>query len=168
MYDAAVLINRQYPGTTTLYLDANFPFADGFPLIPHLSHNDGKKLDLAFYYRRKDSGHYLSEAPSPIGYGIYEAPKAHEINQPEICRKSGYSMMYNLPGLLFSPFGDETLELEPGRTGRLLEILTRNPEIQKIFIEPHLKQRLQLNSSKIRYHGCYSVRHDDHIHLQIN
>ncbi len=25
------------------YLDANFPFIDDFPLLPHLSHNDGKK-----------------------------------------------------------------------------------------------------------------------------
>lgn len=32
------------------YLDANFPFFDGFPLLPHLSHNDGKKIDLAFMY----------------------------------------------------------------------------------------------------------------------
>ncbi len=30
--------------TSITYLDANFPFIDGFPLLPHLSHNDGKKL----------------------------------------------------------------------------------------------------------------------------
>ena len=28
------------------YLDANFPFINKFPLLPHLSHNDGKKIDL--------------------------------------------------------------------------------------------------------------------------
>ena len=36
------------------YLDANFPFYDGFPLVPHLSHNDGKKIDISFMYKTKD------------------------------------------------------------------------------------------------------------------
>jgi len=31
------------------YLDANFPFIDGFPLLPHLSHNDGKKNRYSIY-----------------------------------------------------------------------------------------------------------------------
>ena len=31
------------------YLDANFPFINKFPLLPHLSHNDGKKIDISFY-----------------------------------------------------------------------------------------------------------------------
>ena len=37
-------------GIAITYLDANFPFFDGFPLLPHLSHNDGKKIDLSFMY----------------------------------------------------------------------------------------------------------------------
>jgi len=41
--------------------------------------------------------------------------------------------------------------------------------IGKIFIEPHLKTRLELvDIDKIRYHGCHAVRHDDHIHVQLN
>ena len=32
----------------TLALDGGFPFLDGFPLLPRLSHDDGRKLDLAF------------------------------------------------------------------------------------------------------------------------
>jgi hypothetical protein len=40
---------RRYPGTVTLVLDANFPFVAGFPLLPHLLHDDGEKVDLAFY-----------------------------------------------------------------------------------------------------------------------
>ena len=31
------------------YLDANFPFINKFPLLPHLSHNDGKKIDITDY-----------------------------------------------------------------------------------------------------------------------
>jgi len=34
------IINRKLKVS---YLDANFPFIYGFPLLPHLSHNDGKK-----------------------------------------------------------------------------------------------------------------------------
>ena len=35
------------------YLDANFPFYNGFPLLPHLSHNDGKKLILPLCIKTK-------------------------------------------------------------------------------------------------------------------
>jgi hypothetical protein len=48
-------IAREYPGTITLYLDGNFPFLNGFPLLPHLSHSDGRKLDIAYYYRGPDA-----------------------------------------------------------------------------------------------------------------
>ncbi|MGO1080023.1 hypothetical protein [Inquilinus sp. CA228] len=44
----AAAMDQAHPGTVTLYLDANFPFLDGMPLAPHLSHDDGRKLDLAF------------------------------------------------------------------------------------------------------------------------
>jgi len=49
-------VDTQHPGSVTQYLDAGFPFADGFPLLPHLSHDDGRKLDFAFYYRTDELG----------------------------------------------------------------------------------------------------------------
>ena len=73
--EVAQQISKKYPGTTLNYLEANFPFFDGFPLIPHLSHNDGKKLDLAFLYIDNKSGKQTNEAPSFIGYGINEEPR---------------------------------------------------------------------------------------------
>ena len=48
LIDASEDLARQ--GIEIDYLDANFPFWDGFPLLPHKSHNDGKKLDVAFQY----------------------------------------------------------------------------------------------------------------------
>ncbi len=48
-YHVATKMNNKYPGTVVNYLDANFPFINKFPLPPHLSHNDGKKLDVAFF-----------------------------------------------------------------------------------------------------------------------
>ena len=57
LFDLSAQMDREYPGTTTLILDANFPFISGFPLLPHLSHSDGQKVDLAFFYQK--DGTYL-------------------------------------------------------------------------------------------------------------
>ncbi|MFT5512868.1 MAG: uncharacterized membrane protein (UPF0136 family), partial [Bacteroidia bacterium] len=78
-------------GTLKLnYLDANFPFIDGFPLLPHLSHNDGLKLDLAFRYESKGERPPMNQTVSLFGYGVYEGPEPGEINQTEICLKTSW------------------------------------------------------------------------------
>jgi hypothetical protein len=69
-------IDRAYPGTLTVFLDANFPFLDRFPLLPHLSHSDGRKLDLAYYYRAPDGQYLPGQLRSPIGYWAFEQPGA--------------------------------------------------------------------------------------------
>jgi hypothetical protein len=51
---------------------------------------------------------------------------------------------------------------------KIIENILANSNVSKVFIEPHLKNRLNLNHSKIRFHGCRAVRHDDHIHFQIH
>jgi hypothetical protein len=53
------------------------------------------------------------------------------------------------------------------RTRELVNLLEGQPAIGKIFIEPHLITRLSLTTDKIRFHGCQAVRHDDHIHIQL-
>ena len=58
-------------------------------------------------------------------------------------------------------------QFDEPRTQKLLQLLSNEKAIKKIFIEPHLKNRMYLNSSKIRYHGCQAVRHDDHIHVEL-
>ena len=65
------------------YLDANFPFIDGFPLIPHLSHHDGKKVDLSFYYQHQNKVSNLKPANS--GYGCFVESGLKEINQTQLC-----------------------------------------------------------------------------------
>jgi hypothetical protein len=38
--------------------------------------------------------------------------------------------------------------------------------VRRVFIEPHLKARLDLaRLSKVRFAGCRAARHDDHIHV---
>lgn len=158
-------MNEAFPNTQTHYLDANFPFVDGFPLFPHLSHNDGKKLDLAFYYKDKN-GEHVNNAPSAFGYGIYEKPNPGEVNTPLVCTQKGY-WQYGLLGK-FTPKLNSELQIDQERTRTLIALLVRDNPTQKIFIEPHLKTRWGFSKvDKVRFHGCQAVRHDDHIHTQI-
>ncbi len=148
------------------YLDANFPFMDKFPLMPHLSHNDGKKIDVSFVYQ-SENGKVTAKQKSISGYGVFEKPKPTEINQINNCLNKGY---WQYDYAKYMTFGKVNSDLIFSKTAtkQLINTLLKQPNIQKIFIEPHLKQRLRLSNSKIRYHGCQAVRHDDHIHIQIN
>jgi len=59
------------PAGQILYLDAGFPFVDGWPLLPHLSHRNGRSVDLALAYRDGETGlplpgaHALLSATAP-------------------------------------------------------------------------------------------------------
>lgn len=158
-------MSHKYEGTTTNYLDANFPFFKGFPLFPHLSHNDGKKLDLAFYYT--ENNQRSVSAPSFIGYGIFEEPKDGEKDYPTICDEKGY-WQYGLLSWVVPQWNKDDFQVDEERTTTLIKLLAANQSTSKIFIEPHLKERWQLsNYDNIRFQGCQAVRHDDHIHTQI-
>ncbi|MBC7850462.1 MAG: hypothetical protein H7Y31_12045 [Chitinophagaceae bacterium] len=159
-------MNNQYPGTVLNYLDANFPFINGFPLAPHLSHNDGKKIDLSFCYTDKSTLLETNEAPSLIGYGICEEPSETENNTSQLCEKQGYWQYSFLRNIMPQKRKKDFL-FHPKKTKALIELFARDSRIGKIFIEPHLKSRLKLTSGKVRFHGCEAVRHDDHIHVQL-
>lgn len=162
-------LNKTYPGSVVCYLDANFPFANGFPLIPHLSHNDGKKLDLAFFYKDAKTGEEINRnVPSGIGYGICELARPGEVNMPLMCEKQGY-WQYSFLQKIVPQQAKDKMVFDEKRTKKLLQLLTKNRSIGKIFLEPHLKQRMGLQTyTKIRFHGCQAVRHDDHIHIQLH
>jgi hypothetical protein len=164
--EASVKMNNKYPGTVINYLDAGFPFIDKFPLFPHLSHNDGKKLDVAFFYIDSKTGEPVNTAPSPIGYGISEEPAPGEINMAQTCASQGYPMYSMLRNLM--PQGNKKYFMfDPFRTKALVNCFAELPVIGKIFIEPHLKIRMHLTNDKIRFQGCHAVRHDDHVHIQL-
>jgi hypothetical protein len=157
----AVSVSRQSPGTVVVYLDACFPFFNGFPMLPHLSHHDGQKADLAFMYQDARAGRPLSGPPSWFGYGAYEQPKAGEM-QP--CRGVSSPLRWDFDRLqpLFA-----FARMDPVRTKILVEALSRDPGVQKILLEPHLKARMDIRSDKVRFQGCRAARHDDHIHVQL-
>ncbi len=165
--DLGIIANRinQYNKHLKLsYLDANFPFIDGFPLLPHLSHDDGKKVDLSFYYTKNNvSGNFK---PSNSGYGSFIEPLKNETNYATYCKSKGF--WYYDFAKYFTLGVRNDLEFDLISSKFLIDIILRNPNTQKVFLEPNLKKRLHLSDEKIRFQGCHSVRHDDHLHLQIN
>lgn len=159
-------MSKKYPNTIVSYLDANFPFYNGFPLLPHLSHNDGKKLDIAFFYKDKLGKELNKKAPSYIGYGVFEEPRKEEYNMPDTCNRKGY-WQYGILENFVPQWNKSAIAFDSKRTKSMIQFLLSEKSTQKIFIEPHLKNRMELKDEKIRFHGCRAVRHDDHIHLQI-
>lgn len=154
--DLASEMARSFPGTETLYLDAEFPFVDGFPLLPHLSHTDGRKLDLALFYR--DGQTYLPGVTrSPIGYFAFEPGSTD-------CSDQWPTLRWNLDWLqpLMRP-----LDLDEDRMRHALQWLADKPVVSRVFLEPHLVGRLGVHAAKIRFQGCRAARHDDHLHFEV-
>ena len=164
--DIAGQMHALFPGTAVNYLDANFPFIDKFPLFPHLSHNDGKKLDLSFCYLDTKTSKPTNKCPSFIGYGICEEPLPNEKNTAAFCADKGY-WQYSFLTKIIPQHNKQDLKFDRDKTRELVNLFVIRSNIGKIFIEPHLKTRLNLTSDKIRFHGCQAVRHDDHIHVQL-
>lgn len=152
--------------SVTVALDANFPFIDGFPLLPHLSHNDGRKLDLAFYYGDASGRYQRGLIPSPIGYWGFEEPQPGAA-QPCKGRNDLLTLRWDMAW--FAPLL-KPARLDRERTAAALRWLSTEGKRQgvgKILLEPHLKQTLGLNADIIRFQGCRAARHDDHIHFQM-
>jgi len=165
LQEIAARLDKKHPGIKLVYLDANFPFINKFPLLPHLSHSDGKKIDISFIYKDED-GKLTNKKPSVSGYGVYEGPKANEYNQIERCLEKG-KWQYDFPKYLTFGTINSKLSLSEKATKDLILEILKQPSTGKLFIEPHLKTRLNLKNQRIRFHGCQAVRHDDHIHFQL-
>ncbi len=140
-------VAERHPGSVVRYLDAGFPFA-GLPLLPHLSHHDGRKVDLALF----------GDGGSPLGYFGYVAP-----DRSPACPPRWLDLRWDFD--LLQPL--LALDLDAERTATLLRATTARPGIGKVLLEPHLERRLGVRSSKIRFQGCGAARHDDHVHVQL-
>jgi hypothetical protein len=167
LFQIADNFDRKFPGSKIYYLDANFPFLNRFPLLPHLSHNDGKKIDISLCYRDSESGNISTGSPSVFGYGVAVDARKNEPKTSCVCESKGH-WQYGLINKLVPQFKKENYVFDEPRTATLLDLCVKNHSIKTIFIEPHLKQRLGLHNKKIKFHGCRAARHDDHIHLQLN
>lgn len=160
-------LNTAHDDYIIYYLDAGFPFINGFPMLPHLSHSDGRKLDITYYYKDTSTNEEIHGSPSWLGYGFCEGPVKNEINTTAGCISQGY-WQYDLLRHLVSKSLKGKYKVNERKTAILVKAFANEPTISMIFIEPHLKQRWGLkNIEKIRFQGCRAVRHDDHIHIQI-
>jgi len=153
---AADAMAARYPGLAVVYMDASG--SDGHkPFKPHLSHGDGREVDLALVYDDRD-GRLLSRPPSLSGYGAYEPLKPGE--QRACVGQKG-------PSEPDAP-ADRRWRLDEARTKALVSIVTADPRVRRVFLEPHLKQRLGLaTDDKIHFQGCWAGRHDDHLHVDV-
>ena len=155
--DAARTVEAAHPGTVTLALDGNFPFVTGFPLPPHLSHDDGEKLDFAFYYQ-EDGAYLPGRTRAPLGYFAFEAL------EESFCRPVWISMRWDMR--LLQPLLPKW-EVDVLRVRSLTGALVRDERVSKIFVEPPLMERWGLRHEKVRFQGCRASRHDDHLHVQL-
>jgi len=149
---------QAHPDSTVRYLDANFPFWNGFPLLPHLSHKDGRKVDLAFFYQRKDTQTPVDFSPAWLGYWFYEQPPSHK---EATCQDKQSWLRWDFAWLQprYAAY-----EIDATRTRSLLQLLAN--DAQKILLEPHLQARLGVQATNLKFQGCRAARHDDHIHAQ--
>lgn len=159
-------MNHTYPGTVTIILDAGFPFFDGFPLLPHLSHHDGKKLDLSYYYLNQEAVYAPGATKSPIGYWAFEEPAA---DSAKPCANHDNWLTLRWDMNWFNSFL-RPYELDNLRTSEALHWLSSAGQergVSKILLEPHLEKTLGVESDSIRFQGCRAARHDDHIHIEV-
>ncbi|MBL8770021.1 MAG: penicillin-insensitive murein endopeptidase [Phenylobacterium sp.] len=137
------------------YMEASWPRATR-PMPPHLSHGDGRQIDLAVFYVSRD-GRPLGRPPTASGYGAFEPPRAGD---PRVC--TGHGGHHAAP----DPPPSRRWTLDDSRTATLLRTLARDARVRRIFIEPHLKARLGFaRNGKVRFAGCGAARHDDHLHV---
>jgi hypothetical protein len=152
---------HDYPGSRVTVLDAGFPFIDGFPLLPHLGHKDGRKVDLAFFYRSAQGGEPIpAGSPSPVGYFHFQQPPANAAPLPCHFVRGRWGFSW------FQPEKPAWL-LDPERTRAMIRWWNARPEVKRIFLEPHLAETLGVDGGKVQFQGCFAARHDDHLHVEI-
>ena len=150
--DMAVSLVRDVPGTRLL--DAGFPLP-GMPLLPHLSHHDGRKLDIALPF---EGGAAFT------GYWQFADPRPGE---PQPCKGQAGPLRWDMDWLQ-PALPDGRLDEDAARA--LLDWLARSGPahgVEKVLVEPHLPHRLRVDSPLFRFQGCAAARHDDHIHVAL-
>lgn len=155
MQRIAGAMDRRHPGSVVTYLDAGFPLPLQMPLIPHLSHRDGRAIDLALFYDgRARAGAW------PVGYFAF-APAAS--GEAAVCSRPG-PLRWSVDWL--QPLFAGT-RLDHQRTADLVLLAVADPAVSRALLHPGLASALGIGSGKLRFAGCHAARHDDHLHLVI-
>lgn len=166
--EVAEQLQEKFPGSAIWFMDANFPFIDGYPLHPHLTHDIGKSIDLTFYWTNTKTGVPMRKNPSPHGYGLWAEAKPGEFDYSKHCKQQGYWYI-GYDGTLASwGCNKQKYTFDEARTGELMRLIAAHPAFGRILIQPHLKKRFGLEQyPNIVAQDCFSARHDDHVHVQL-
>ena len=157
---AARRLSAGFPGRRIAYLDAGFPLFDWFPILPHLSHRDGRKVDVALLFVDPGTGRPApGRAPSPIGYWGYVQPPPGAFLP---CAGQASPLRWDLDWL--QPLLP-ALRLDEAGMAAFLKDMAASPAVARIFVEPHIPKRLGIEHPRLRFQGCAAARHDDHIHI---
>ncbi len=155
---AAEALTVRRPGTPVIYMEASWPLGRR-PMPPHLSHGDGRQIDLALFYTDA-KGAALPRPPTKSGFGAYEPPRRESERR---CTGADKRSARNDGD---DPPADRAWRLDEPRTAELVRLLSADKRVRRIFLEPHLKARLGFaNDPKVRFAGCRAARHDDHLHV---
>lgn len=166
--EVAEQMQEKFPGSAVWYLDANFPFMDEYPLLPHLTHDIGKSIDLTFYWKNAKTDVPLRKNPSPHGYGLWAEAKPGEFDYAKSCKKQGYWYIGYDGAIASWGCNREKYTFDEARTGELMRLIAAHPAFGRILIQPHLKKRFGLEGyPNIKAQDCFSARHDDHVHVQL-
>lgn len=164
----ALKMQEQFPGTIIRYMDANFPLIEGYPLEPHFSHRDGKKVDIAFFWKGTKTGKQYSGTPSPFGYGVCIEPKPDEYDYNAECEKQGFWYIAYDQRIASCFYNKDQYVSDEPRNKEMTRLFAEEKGVRKILLQPHLKTRWGLEKyDKLRPQGCRAARHDDHIHVQL-
>ncbi len=153
-------VARDHPGTVVRYLDGGFPMGSGFPLLPHISHGDGRRLDLALMWQ-DSTGSAARGNGSPLGYFGYASPP---VDAPADCPVAVVDLRWDMNSL--QPVLSRN-DLDVVRTRSLLDAVLAEQAIGKVLLEPHVQRQLERVSERLRFQGCHAARHDDHMHIQL-
>lgn len=160
--DSVHRFSEEHPGVIVRYLDAGFPFPT-LPLLPHLSHRDGQKIDVAFLFER--DGAYVDQARSPIGYWGYakESPPRPECEGTvKTLGPFSFPLRWDFDSVqTYWP----DLDLDIAKNRALLRAFAKDPRVCSILLEPGLHPTLR--APKLIKNSCAVARHDDHFHLTI-
>lgn len=151
---AARAFAADHPGRVVRYMEASWPSGKR-PMPPHLSHGNGKQIDIVLFYEDRQGRPIKS--PTSNGYYAFEPPRTEA---ERVCPGS------RAPHDGKDPPASRPWRLDETATADFMRVLLRDSRVRRIFIEPHLKTRLGFGAAaKVRFAGCQAARHDDHIHV---
>lgn len=162
LIDVAHLMVDLHPGAKLRFMDASGPLGEK-PFSPHLSHGDGRQIDLALYYT-DTNGVPLDHFPDTSRHGGFWPAEPARPGEALAC-PGGRTGPAEKP----DPPADRPWRLDEVRTRALVEALVSDSRVKRILIEPHLERRLGLwGHPKLRFAGCQAARHDDHLHVDFH